>query len=223
MRRLVVLIGSFAITICVASPANAQKSEPKPLPGRSVTAWQEEWDSLLTRLRVIYARNDSTAPIVITQMRLAKCANLRLMCEPFAPSTRVLAPGQTSRVVSVAAADPGKSFSFTFDLDWRTATECIGPRPAAIGEPGEGKTAPPSAAQMIIPPLDGLPASLRGRRADVTFYVAENGRVDSVGVRGISETGYLVRFRTTMLRYVFNPALDRGCPVRGVASIQMTF
>lgn len=216
------MIGSFAITICVASAANAQKSEPKPVPSRIVTAWQEEWDSLLTHLRVIYARNDSTAPIVITQVRLAKCANLRLTCEPFAPATKVLAPGQTSRVVSVGAANLGKSFSFTFDLDWRTATECIGPRPAATGEPGEGKAEPPLARQMIIPQLDA-PSSLRGRRVNVQFFVADNGKVDSSNVTGIIDAGYLAKFKRTLMTYSFNPALDRGCPVRGVTSMQFTF
>jgi hypothetical protein len=212
----------FVLALGVTWNANAQLSEPKAVRGRTVTMWQvEREDNVAHRqTRIVYARNDSTAPIAITQVRLSKCVNLQLACEPFVPEFKAIAPGQVSEVVLVNPANLGQSYSFAFDLDWRTATECIDPRPASAAA-ANGKTVPPQPRQMIIPNV-GAPSELHGQRIDVRFFVADNGRVDSVGLVGITDKGYLAKFRQVMMNYRFSPALDRGCPVPGVTSITVT-
>ena len=205
--------GALMMALGVVWSAKPQLAKPKSVRGRTVTTWEIRQESGQTHqdFRFIYARNDSTAPIAVTSIRLAKCVNLQRPCESFAPELRVLAPGQTVRLASVAPANLGKSYSFTFDVDWRTATECIDPRPTS-GETVNAKAVPPEPTQMIVPGIDS-PLNLRGQRVEVQFFVADNGRVDSVGVVGIKDRDYLARFRQVMMKYRFNPALARGCPV----------
>ena len=223
VRRAVSL--AIAMAIAAARDVAAQQSEPKPVAGRSVTIWQVQTkqgiEPLRQDVRVAFARNDTTAPIAITRVHVSKCVNVRLACDTVVPASQVLAPGQTWSVVRVFPTIPGKTFSFVLDVEWRTATECIEPRPPS-SELHAGRTSAPNTAQMILPPTDGIPGSSRGKPVDVQFFVGANGRVDSVGVTGISDKSFLARFRGIMMRYVFDPAQDRGCPVPGTTSIQIT-
>jgi hypothetical protein len=220
--RSAALIGGM-MALSMQRGANAQTSEPKPVRGRPVMSWQRDMNGpAQPESRGLFARNDTTAPIVITRVLPAKCVNVSIECVPFTPDPRVLAPGQTTTLMRLSPARAGDSFSLAFELQWRTATECIGPRQPATAEPDDRKTAAPSAAQLIVPPFDA-PDELHGKRVNVQFFVAENGTVDSVGIAGVSNKGFLGKVRKTMMGYRFNPALDRGCPVPGTTSMEITF
>ena len=99
------------LAIACVAPARAQfGNEPKPVPGRAVATWQVEQmrPPMNFGIRLIYARNDTTVPIVITRIRFSKCVNLRIACEPVAMASEVIAPGGTTEIMRVLPADLGQ-------------------------------------------------------------------------------------------------------------------
>jgi hypothetical protein len=98
--------------------------------------------------------------------------------------------------------------------------EGVGP-----GTGGEGGTIrPPEPRQLILPPMDKPPKSLRGQTIVVTFWVERDGRVVEVATEPeIEEGGYRRRFREAMIGYRFRPGRDAsGEPVRATFPITIT-
>ena len=91
-----------------------------------------------------------------------------------------------------------------------------------IGEGGRGR--PPEPRQLVIPPSD-FPKELRGRRIEVTFFVAADGRVEHIDVvPAIAEGGFARKFDQTMRNYRFRPARSAaGAPVAGSTTITISF
>ena len=87
----------------------------------------------------------------------------------------------------------------------------------------EGYIVPADPRWSIMPPTD-RPASLRGRRYTVRFWVAPDGRVTRVEVAPeIADRAYRQRFIEKMMDYRFRPAMMRdGTPIASVFSITVT-
>jgi TonB family protein len=76
----------------------------------------------------------------------------------------------------------------------------------------------------VIPPSD-FPKELRGRRIEVTFFVAADGRVEHIEVvPAIAHGGFARKFDETMRNYRFRPARSAaGAPVSGSTTITVSF
>ena len=94
--------------------------------------------------------------------------------------------------------------------------------PGQSGEGGRGR--PPEPRQLVIPPSD-FPKELRGRRIEVTFFVAADGRVEHIQVMpAIANGGFARKFDETMRNYRFRPARSAaGTPVSGSTTITVSF
>jgi hypothetical protein len=219
----------MAAALLLVGCASASTEQPRPMrlqepaaQGRTVTAWLDTrslTDTPFSEWREVMARNDSTAPIAVTAVRLSRCVNVRQACDSLPIDPVILAPGESIDVLAVQPARWGQSWRFDYALIHHPATECI----AADPVPRSGRTTSgPSARVMIVPPFP-TPASIRGKQVDITFFVAASGRVDSVSVPGLPDGPYLRQLRATMSRYAFRPQLRNGCPVPGQSSVTITF
>jgi TonB family protein len=76
----------------------------------------------------------------------------------------------------------------------------------------------------VIPPSNS-PKELRGRRIEVTFFVAADGRVEHIQVLPpIANGGFARKFDETMRNYRFRPARSpAGAPVSGSTTIIISF
>ena len=83
--------------------------------------------------------------------------------------------------------------------------------PGSGGGTGGGSRtgSPPRNRQVILPPFDGAPKSLRGKSIEVTLEVDAEGRVSGVRVEPpIEDRGFAKKFDQTMRGYRFFPARD---------------
>ncbi|MEZ4378826.1 MAG: hypothetical protein AB7N73_04400 [Gemmatimonadales bacterium] len=90
---------------------------------------------------------------------------------------------------------------------------------------GGQRGSPPQARQLILPPLDGVPKSLRGKSVLVTFRIDVEGRVSDIDVvPPISDRGFARKFDETMRGYRFRPARDaNGVAVPGILPLTVTW
>jgi periplasmic protein TonB len=97
-----------------------------------------------------------------------------------------------------------------------------GDGPGAGGE-GVRETAP-EPRQLVLPPAD-YPKDMRGRRVEVTFYVAADGRVERISVAPeIRDGGFARKFEEAMRNYRFRPARSpEGTPVPGTTTVTVFF
>jgi protein TonB len=95
-----------------------------------------------------------------------------------------------------------------------------GPGPSGAG----GRGRPPEPRQLVIPPSD-FPKELRGRRIEVTFFVAADGRVEHIQVvPAIAHGGFARKFDESMRNYRFRPARSAaGAPISGSTTITVSF
>lgn len=98
----------------------------------------------------------------------------------------------------------------------------VGEGPGADGG-GGGETAP-EPRQLVLPPAD-YPKDMRGRRVEVTFYVAADGRVERISVAPeIRDGGFARKFEEAMRNYRFRPARSpEGTPVPGITTVTVFF
>lgn len=84
---------------------------------------------------------------------------------------------------------------------------------------------PPEARQLILPPIDDVPKSLRGKTVQVTFTIDVSGAVQSVSVTPpITDRKFSRKFDESMRKYRFRPARDAdGVVVVGVTTVTVTF
>lgn len=78
---------------------------------------------------------------------------------------------------------------------------------------------------MILPPIDDVPKSLRGKTVQVTFSIDVVGVVRDVTVEPpITDKKFSRKFDETMRNYRFRPARNAdGQPVVGVTTVTVTF
>ncbi|OGU00432.1 MAG: hypothetical protein A2085_11310 [Gemmatimonadetes bacterium GWC2_71_10] len=87
---------------------------------------------------------------------------------------------------------------------------------------GGGRIFPPQLQVMLIPPMEGRPAALRGVQVTVMFEVSERGQVLSVETNPeIRDRGYRNSFLDKMRRYTFTPGLLDGRPVRARTEVRI--
>ena len=104
----------------------------------------------------------------------------------------------------------------------------IGPGSGAASGPGTGGEEsyifPPDPRGAILPPMDGVPRSVRGRPHRVTWWVAADGRIERVEVSPtIADEKYRREFLERMRSYQFAPARMRdGRRVPGVVTLTIT-
>ena len=94
--------------------------------------------------------------------------------------------------------------------------------PGTGGEGGRGKA--PEPRQLVLPPAD-YPRDMRGRRVEVTFFVAADGRVERIAVEPeIRDGGFARKFEEAMRNYRFRPARSpEGTPVPGTTTVTVFF
>lgn len=97
-----------------------------------------------------------------------------------------------------------------------------GTGPGTGGEGGRGTA--PEPRQLVLPPAD-YPKDMRGRRVDVTFFVAADGRVERIAVDPeIRDGGFARKFEEAMRNYRFRPARSpEGTPVPGTTIVTVFF
>ncbi len=97
-----------------------------------------------------------------------------------------------------------------------------GTGPGAAGEGGRGTA--PEPRQLVLPPAD-YPKDMRGRRVDVMFFVAADGRVERITVDPeIRDGGFARKFEEAMRNYRFRPARSpEGTPVPGTTTVTVFF
>jgi hypothetical protein len=175
---------------------------------------------MLTGTRIIRARNDTTIPIVFTQVRLSECSNVRTACEIHPAPSTVIAPGGTEVLLSVQPQTLGRTPKFSFDVDWRPVPECLNAPLPPPDDTAAVRRALPIPSQIILPPAQHFSSVVR---ADATFFIGANGVVDSTQVDGVTDKSFLSKLKKTFAGYGFRPGLYRGCPVPGTYRYTMTF
>lgn len=77
---------------------------------------------------------------------------------------------------------------------------------------------------MILPPLE-FPKVMRGKTVSVTFWVADDGRVDRIEVTPeIPDRKFREKFEEVMRNYRFRPARTaEGTLIVGTTTIRVTF
>lgn len=89
---------------------------------------------------------------------------------------------------------------------------------------GGRRGSPPVTKFMMVPPLDGVPKSLRGKTIELTFEIDATGRVTSLDYPPLPDRGYARKFDEVMRSYTFTPARDAdGRAVAGVLTVTVTF
>ncbi len=93
------------------------------------------------------------------------------------------------------------------------------------GTGGGGRQgSPPVTKFMMVPPLDGVPKSLRGKTIELTFQIDATGKVTSLEYPPLPDRGYARKFDEVMRSYTFTPARDAdGRAVAGVLTVTVTF
>lgn len=94
------------------------------------------------------------------------------------------------------------------------------------GTGGGGKRGvPPTNRSLILPPIDGVPKSLRGKSVEVTFHIDADGRVSDIDViPPIEDRKFASKFDETMRGYDFHPARNPdGLAVPGITIVTVTF
>lgn len=93
-----------------------------------------------------------------------------------------------------------------------------------VGPGGGGSGRPPEPRQMILPPLE-FPKVMRGKTVSVTFWVADDGRVDRIEVTPeIPDKKFREKFEEVMRNYRFRPARTaEGTLITGTTTIRVTF
>ena len=95
---------------------------------------------------------------------------------------------------------------------------------AGPGTGGSVRGTPPQLRGLLIPPLDGVPRTLRGKTIVVQFFVSAAGAVDRVEtIPEITDARYRRVFEDVMKGYKFRPARDSlGGIVAGMTSTEVT-
>lgn len=136
-------------SLLVTSGAVAVSAQaPKPVPGRPYQFWDVE--DIDGGARRVYFRNDSPAPITITQLVITRCDNTLQNCGTF-PAGLVVAPGKTVLAFKVERLD--KKLAWSFGYSFRTAGQ-----PSAMASPPPGFT--------VRGPSGGSPMSLNNTTPD---------------------------------------------------------
>jgi hypothetical protein len=87
-----------------------------------------------------------------------------------------------------------------------------------------GDTFPPKQKYAILPPIEGTPASVKGKAYQVHFWINADGRVTAVRVDPeIRDASYRQKFLATMRDYTFEPARKfDGTRIEGEMTITIT-
>jgi hypothetical protein len=71
---------------------------------------------------------------------------------------------------------------------------------------------------MVVPPMQGLPSSMRGQTISVRFLISGYGLPDSIDIQGPVDRDYLPKLTVSLMKYRFRPAIFQGCQVRAWGS-----
>ena len=119
MRSLPVACLAAAATVAAGcAPAPAADPSPRPIAGQTVQDWQA--DVRGTNARAVYMRNDGARAIVVTEVRLSKCVNVRQACGAYTPNAPVV-PGQTVLALRIEPMDEDRAYSFNYEYKWQMA------------------------------------------------------------------------------------------------------
>jgi hypothetical protein len=108
-----------AATLALAACATVPPKDPAPpvVPGQTLQMWQAEVPG--TNAKAIFVRNDGERTIVITEVRLSACVNVRQLCGVYTPNVAILAH-QTAMALQIEPQDDGDAFRFNYEYKWRS-------------------------------------------------------------------------------------------------------
>lgn len=109
---LTAMVGGLALG-CV--PA-ADPEPPAPIQGERMQDWIRDLKG--EPGREVFLRNDGPEPVVITEVQLKNCENIRQVCGTHRPMVTI-APGQTAVVFRVHPQDQSLPFGFSYEYRWR--------------------------------------------------------------------------------------------------------
>lgn len=89
----------------------------------------------LSKAQLYFVRNGSTVPVIVYQVSILDCLNLKQYCGINATNVRI-EPGQRQEVIRLEPQDDTKAFNYRLQWRWRGAprTGPIAVRPAAPGD-----------------------------------------------------------------------------------------
>jgi hypothetical protein len=115
---LVALAVLAIVSVAACAHHESPRIPPSPVAGQTVQTWQAPIPG--TDARAVYVRNDGQRPIVITEVRITQCINLRQACATY-ETNAVVAPGETVRVMRLERASESRVSAFTYEYTWKTA------------------------------------------------------------------------------------------------------
>jgi hypothetical protein len=115
MASRILIAGIAGLSIACAS--RTIESGTDPVPGRTVEFWKVDLTDN-SNASVLYARNDGSQPVTITELRLYSCVNLRQECGTHQPNVQI-APGQTAEVARLNPSNHSRRPRFGWELYWR--------------------------------------------------------------------------------------------------------
>ena len=100
-------------------------------PSNQTIILDQQTDLGLSKARVSYVRNGSTVPIVVTQISILDCQNLKQFCGINAKNIRV-EPGQRQEIIRIEPQDISRGFNYRLQWRWRAASAMA--KPPAPGD-----------------------------------------------------------------------------------------
>lgn len=150
MSRLVLSLTVLALAACgsrTTQPATSPDNRP------TVEVWKEDLEDN-SNSSVLMARNDGTAPVTITEVRLTVCDNLYQDCGVHTPNVRV-EPGQTVRVMRLDPSNHARRPRFGWEFRWRALSTPQVRGVVTRSERGSAPMVPVSALAPLVSPDGG--------------------------------------------------------------------
>lgn len=143
---------------------------------------------------------------------------------PAADTARVTAPAEAAAGAIAGAGEGAGAGPGAGGGEGGGTGGGVGPGEGPGAGGAGGRETAPEPRQLVLPPAD-YPKDMRGRRVEVTFYVAADGRVERISVAPeIRDGGFARKFEEAMRNYRFRPARSpEGTPVPGTTTVTVFF
>ncbi|MEP6836309.1 MAG: hypothetical protein ABJB74_23165 [Gemmatimonas sp.] len=205
------VVGAAIVSACASSGG---KSASRVAPNNQNILLEVQTALDISKARIAYVRNGSSVPVVVTEVSILDCQNLKQYCGINTTAVRV-EPGQRQEIIRIEPQDISKGFNYRLQWRWRGAS-------AAATRPAPGDTVAMRRAAMmelveqfraeeakygdkILYPnvLAAIGDNFASMRADPdTVVVAVGSRLyiyEQLRVLGVDKTGKVIgRVRTSM-------------------------
>lgn len=119
------MIATLACGVASACASSGGKAGARVAPNNQNITLEQQVAPGISRARIAWVKNGSSVPVVITQVSILACVNLKAFCGINATNVRV-EPGERAEVIRIEAQDPSRPFNYRLQWRWRAASVATG-------------------------------------------------------------------------------------------------